>query len=317
MRTLAILLASFAVLCVGTFFVIKSRQERNELTDQVRSTAPGKFIDLEHGRVHYVLGGPEKSEVIIFIHGGGVTGMEVWRRNLPYFVHKGYRVLAYDLYGRGFTDRPQIEHAPEVFLSQLTALIDSLDLQPPFHLVSMSMGSIVALDYAKLFPENVAKLVIIDPAISGDFRLNPLLKMPVISDILLTAYWYPRAVANQKKEFADKALFKSYSERLRYFMAFKGYKHTNRSTWQYMLTQNRLDYMNALPLSHILLIYGDEDPYFRTQECQKIHSKLPGLQTVRIEWAGHMPHFEKPLEVNHAIHSFFRGVDEFRFSTYQ
>jgi len=317
MKTLAVVLGTLLFVCAGTFILMNNRQERNELTDEVRSAAPGKFIDLSQGRVHYALEGPEKSEVIIFIHGGGVTGMEVWRRNLPYFVHKGYRVLAYDLYGRGFTDRPKIEHAPEVFSAQLAELIDSLDLQPPFHLVSMSMGAIIALDYASVHPENVSKLVVIDPAISGEFRTNPLLKLPVVSDVLLTCYWYPRAVKNQRKEFADKALFESYAERLRYFMAFKGYKHANRSTWKNMLTQNRIDKMNALPLSHMLLIYGDEDPYFRDAQCRKLQSKLPGLETIKIEWAGHMPHLEKPLEVNHAIHSFFRGVDGFRFSMYQ
>lgn len=317
MKTLAIVLTGFLVLCTGTFLLMKSRQERNELTDEARSKAPGKFIDLAHGRVHYALEGPEKSEVIIFIHGGGVTGMEVWRRNLPYFVQKGYRVLAYDLYGRGFTDRPKIVHAPEVYSAQLTELIDALHLEPPFHIVSMSMGSIIALDYASMYPENVSKLVIIDPAISGDFKPNPLLKVPVVSDVLLTTYWYPRAVANQRKEFADKALFENYSERLKYFMAFKGYKQTNHSTWMNMLNQNRMDKMTALPLSHMLLIYGDADPYFRQPQCQKFQSNVPGLETIKIDWAGHMPQLEKPLEVNHAIHSFFRGVDEFKFSEYQ
>jgi pimeloyl-ACP methyl ester carboxylesterase len=179
------------------------------------------------------------------------------------------------------------------------------------------MGAIVALDYASTHPENVSKLVVIDPAISGDYRMNPLLKLPVISDVLMTAYWYPRAVSSQRKEFADKALFESYAERLRYFMAFKGYKHTNYSTWTNMLTQNRMDKLSALPLSHMLLIYGEKDPYFREAQCRKIQSRLPGLETVRIEWAGHMPHLEKPLEVNHAIHSFFSGADEFMFSWYQ
>src|SRR6202008_1693862 len=120
MKTFLTIAGVLVVLFAGTFFMMKSRQERNKLTEEVRSTAPGKFVDLKHGKVHYAVAGPETSEVIIFIHGGGITGMEVWRRNLPYFVQKGYRVVAYDLYGRGFTDRPRIEHSPEVFSVQLT-----------------------------------------------------------------------------------------------------------------------------------------------------------------------------------------------------
>ena len=242
--------------------------------------------------------------------------MEVWRRNLPYFVNKGYRVLAYDLYGRGFTDRPDIVHNPEVFAGQLTELLDHLELEPPYNIVSMSMGSIIALDYASSHPENVKKLVVIDPAISGDYRPNPLLKVPVVSDILLTTYWYPRSVENQRKEFADKAVFESYAERLRFFMAFRGYKQSNYSTWMNMLNQDRMDKISSVPLSHILLIYGDVDPYFRENQCKKFQSKVPGIETIKVPWAGHMPQLEKPLEVNHAIHSFLRGVDGFKFSEY-
>jgi pimeloyl-ACP methyl ester carboxylesterase len=317
MKTLVVFFAVVATTLTGAFLLLKSTQERYELTDEVRATAPGKFIKLSQGRVHYLLDGPESSEVIIFVHGGGVTGMEVWRRNLPYFVHKGYRVLAYDLYGRGFSDRPDIVHSPEVFSNQLTELLDSLNLQPPYNIVSMSMGSIIALDYASQHPEKVAKMVVIDPAISGDYRANPLLKVPVISDVLLTAYWYPRAVENQRKEFYDDAVFEGYAERLRFFMGFKGYKQSNYSTWMNMLNQNRMDKMGEVPLSHMLLIYGEEDPYFRESQYQKLQALAPGIQTVKVEWAGHMPHLEKPLEVNHAIHSFFRGVDGFKFSLYQ
>lgn len=177
------------------------------------------------------------------------------------------------------------------------------------------MGSIIALDYASMHPENVAKMVVIDPAISGDYRPNPLLKVPVVSDILLTTYWYPRAVENQRKEFADEAVFEGYAERLRFFMSFRGYKQSNYSTWMNMLNQDRTNNISALPLSHMLLIYGDEDPYFRDSQCKKLQTRVPGLETVKVQWAGHMPQLEKPLEVNHAIHAFIRGVDEFRFSS--
>jgi pimeloyl-ACP methyl ester carboxylesterase len=317
MKTLVVFSFIVVTTCVGAFVLLKGTQERLELTDAVRSAAPGKFINLSKGRVHYVLDGPEKSEVIIFIHGGGVTGMEVWRRNLPYFVNKGYRVLAYDLYGRGFTDRPDIVHSPEVFGGQLTELLARLELKPPYNIVSMSMGSIIALDYAEAHPENVAKMVFIDPAISGDYRPNPLLKVPVVSDILLTTYWYPRAVENQRKEFADEAVFEGYAERLRFFMGFRGYKQSNYSTWMNMLNQDRTDKIASVPLSHIMLIYGDADPYFRDSQCKKLQSKVPGIETLKVDWAGHMPQLEKPTEVNHAIHSFFKGVDAFKFSGLQ
>ena len=72
--------------------------------------------------------------------------MEVWGKNIPYFLDKGYRVLAYDLYGRGYSERPEAANTPELLLGQLTELLDSLHIGERHDIVAMSLGAIVTLD---------------------------------------------------------------------------------------------------------------------------------------------------------------------------
>src|SRR6478609_6864096 len=116
------------LLGVGCYFLMASAQEKKKLTDEVRLQAPGKFKKLSHGRVHYYLEGNNSGQLVVLIHGGGITGLEVWKKNILFLVNKGYQVLAYDLYGRGYSDRPRIENSPKLFLDQLQELLDSLQL---------------------------------------------------------------------------------------------------------------------------------------------------------------------------------------------
>ena len=293
--------------CVGLlalYLILRSRQETAELTDAIRSEVPGKFIRLRHGLVHYAMQGPDTARLLLLIHGGGITGMEVWSRTIPYFLNQGYHVLSYDLYGRGYSDRPAEDNTPELLGDELNDLIDTLDIREPFDIIAMSLGAIVALDFAIKHPDRVNKVVLLDPTATGDFKPNWTIRFPFVSDFVITAYWHPLAVEKQRKEFVNQPLFEEYAQRLRYFMNFRGYKKVSRDTWMYILTQNRLGLVKELPPNKLLIVYGDHDPYF--PNIPQYEAVYPSLKSVRIRETGHMPHYEKPGEVNLIIGEFLK-----------
>jgi len=298
-------LALFSLLLlVVIYFVTSGLQETKSLTEETRQSAPGKFIRLSDGVTHYLSLGSENDTPLLFIHGGGITGMEVWNSNANFFVQQGYRVILYDLFGRGYSDRLSGEYTPEVLLRQLEELTSSLQLRDSLPVISMSLGSMIALDYATAHPEKVQKIIMLDPAITGDYRANKLLKIPVISDLLMTLYWSPRAIENQRKEFVDQAIFESYSKRLEYFTEFEGYKRVNYSTWMHTLNQNKLPLLAQLPTQEVMLIYGNRDPYFPIENVNLFLKTNPALQIREIYDAGHMPHLERPNEVNQIMLDF-------------
>jgi len=303
-RILAVLIVTGALALLALYLIMHSRQETTDLNDAVRSEAPGKFIRLRHGLVHYSLQGPDTSRLLLFIHGGGITGMEVWRKTIPYFLSQGYRVLSYDLYGRGYSDRPPEDNTPALLGDQLDQLIDTLDIREHFDVIAMSMGAIVALDFAVKHLDQVDKVVLLDPAATGDFKPSWSLRIPLVSDFVITVYWHPRAVENQRKEFVNQPMFETYTKRLRHFMKFRGYKKVNHDTWLYILTQNRLAKVKQLPPNRLLIIYGDHDPFF--PNIPQYEDVYPTLHTALIKETGHMPHFEKPDEVNPIILEFLR-----------
>lgn len=295
-------------LILSIFVVARFKQETQPLDEKTCAQAPGLFIQLAGGKTHYQLLGNKENDLLILIHGGGITGMEVWNTNATFLALQGYQVLVYDLYGRGYSDRIRGNYTPELLLDQLDELTKALNLKDSMSIISMSMGSMVALEFATQHPDKVKSLVMIDPAIMGDYHANPLLKFPVISDLLMTLYWYPRAVENQRKEFVDQKLFDTYKIKLEYFMNFNGYKAMNHSTWMYTLTQNKSELLRQISPNKIQLIYGDHDPYFSKVAATKLQALYPTLDQKVIAGAGHMPHMEKPDIVNPLLLDFLTST---------
>jgi hypothetical protein len=74
-KTLLAILISGIVLLVLSYFVMSLFQETKSLTNEDRSSAPGKFVELDHGIVHYALQGSDSAELIVFMAADLPTGL--------------------------------------------------------------------------------------------------------------------------------------------------------------------------------------------------------------------------------------------------
>ena len=284
-------------------------QETAILDNNARTNTKGEYIRLKNGWTHYEYLECNQKELVVLIHGGGIAGTHVWEKTKPQMLEEKFDVLSYDLYGRGYSDRPKIKYSPEMLLGQFEELLDSLNINRRIHIVSLSLGAMIAVDYANKSPEKVQSLVFIDPILQGNYRPNPLLNIPILSDFIMTTYWYPRAVENQRKEFVNMKSFEEYAIHLKYFMNFKGYKHVNYSTWMYFLQENYIPALSDLGKKDIrmLLIYGQQDPYFPKKGIEIYSKAAPKMSYIGIPQTGHMPHYEKPEKVNKEINNFLNA----------
>ncbi|MCF8469920.1 MAG: alpha/beta fold hydrolase, partial [Parvibaculum sp.] len=96
------------------------------------------FIDLADGTVHYRLEGPDAAPTIVLIHGFSVPSF-VWNDHIAPLTQAGYRVLAYDTYGRGYSDRPNTTYDAELMDRQLAELLAALKIDRRIDLVGYSM----------------------------------------------------------------------------------------------------------------------------------------------------------------------------------
>jgi len=170
MKNTLLILSLFAALVVTSFWFIGS--EKPELTAEARTqlTAEGlaeNFAELSEGIVHYRLRGSETGPLVVLVHGFR-TPSYVWKDQLEPLSEAGYRVLAFDNYGRGFSDRPDGDYTAERTDRLLMELLDHLAISRPFHLVGYSMGGATASIFTANHPTKIRSLTLIAPAGTGD-----------------------------------------------------------------------------------------------------------------------------------------------------
>lgn len=81
-------------------------------------------------------------------------------------VSKGCRVLIFDLFGRGYSDTPDLPHDSRLYISQiLLAITSSPSAWAPggFSIIGYSFGGGIAVDFAASFPELVKGVVLMAP----------------------------------------------------------------------------------------------------------------------------------------------------------
>ena len=75
--------------------------ETRELDELARKDAGGSFAALKDGMTHYELGGPEDGKPVVLVHGFSVPYF-IFDPTFEFLGKSGFRVLRYDLIGRGF-----------------------------------------------------------------------------------------------------------------------------------------------------------------------------------------------------------------------
>ncbi|OGR88409.1 MAG: hypothetical protein A3J74_05580 [Elusimicrobia bacterium RIFCSPHIGHO2_02_FULL_57_9] len=124
---------------------LASKQEESELT-VLKSRFPHQaynFADTTPGFTHYQdLGLPDRPTVVL-VH--GVSGpLSVWDHNVNVLAAAGYRVIRYDLLGRGLSERLiKTNYGLSVYLEQLDSLLSKINVNRPIYLVGSSFGAIV------------------------------------------------------------------------------------------------------------------------------------------------------------------------------
>lgn len=107
---------------------------------------------------HYVQWG-EKGPPIVCVH--GLTANAFFFQALADTLALDHRVFAYDLRGRGDSDKPKQGYSVPLHAADLARLIDAMELERPI-LIGHSLGALISLYFAAHYPEKLSKLVLVD-----------------------------------------------------------------------------------------------------------------------------------------------------------
>jgi 3-oxoadipate enol-lactonase len=229
--------------------------------------------------IHYNLEGA-KGPVVLLLHEMGGT-LDSWEKVAP-GLSDNFRVLRYDQRGAGLSEKPRPHWDNNTAVADLEGILDGLKLDGPYHLVAVAASSTIAVAFEQKRPNDVASLVLCNPALGVDPSRAGALNdradkseregLRAVLDITLDKSYPP--------ELTDRETYESY--RGRYLGSDPvGFANANR-----MLA--RTNVVSLLPSisAPTMVVGGRQDSVRPLAGSQEIAGKIPNARFEAID-AGH------------------------------
>ena len=251
-----------------------------------------RFTKLDGARIHYVNYG-KGSEALVLIH-GWTCNLDNWRDNIPDFARR-HRVIAIDLPGHGQSDKPQVTYSMDYFARAVEAVMRDAKVKRAV-LVGHSMGTPVARQFYRKYPEKTLAIVIVDGSLRpfGD---------KAMMDRLLAGFRgpnYRNAVGQMLTAISGPNLSADATERIK-TSSLNTPQHVIVSAMEGMADPSIWgeDKIN-LPVLAIMA----KNPFYGPNIEESFRAIAPNIEFHMWEGVGHFIMMEKPKEFNEAVLQF-------------
>lgn len=257
-------------------------------------------LNVNEANLYYEIKGD--GSPIVFISGGGVMDRRCWDDQFESFARYN-KVIRYDIRGLGKSSRPteQFSHSDDLY-----ALLKSLEITKA-HIVGLSAGGAIAIDFTLEHPEMVDRLILAASGLSDDATAEANMKslstlasvtkakgIEFVTQAILEAGF----LISKENVVARERIATIYMENRDVFESgFPVY-----SLWRAALppASERISEIRA----ETLIIKGDEDNPAYAALTDKISKGIKGAKTIVIPGGTHFINLEKPDEFNRAVSEF-------------
>ena len=323
MEIMAVLKAAFAVTTAVALMLLMSYwaagRARPLLDDATRTTLVKQglaysFLDLPAGTVHYRLEGPADGPLVVLVHGFSVASF-VWNDYFDPLTRAGYRVLAYDNYGRGFSDRPKGPYNADLSDTLLANLLAAVAPDEKADLVGYSLGGATVTIFAARHSDTVRSLTLIAPAglgVAPSSSNVEMLKRPLVGDWIVRMFGlkiFHGAAAEDAKAAPNPARFLADFDRQ---MDYRGYGEALLSTLRtYPLATSQAAYAEAGASSRpVMVIWGEADATVPFTNAKQLMALMPQAKLYSYEKFGHNIAFAQAPLVSDLIKQFLASLAE-------
>lgn len=264
------------------------------------------FAEINDAQLYYEVRG--SGEPLLLFH-AGIADSRMWDDQFAVFA-RHYRVIRYDLRGFGRTELP-----PGLFsnVEDVRGLLDFLQVMRS-HLVGISFGGLIALDFSLAHAERVKSLVLVAPSVSGqDERSEEFQRFVEEEEALLERGDLAAATELNLRMWVDgpyrtaAQVDLTVRERVREMQlhAFS------------MPEPDDVEVLNPSPSAigrlvelrvPTLIVVGDMDLPEKLAMAERLAAEIPGAKQQIISGVAHMVNMEKPAEFNRIVLDFLRAA---------
>ncbi|HKN83742.1 MAG TPA: alpha/beta hydrolase [Pyrinomonadaceae bacterium] len=268
-----------------------------------------RFLDVDGIRVHYQEAGDANAPALILIHGFASSTL-VWSKVFLRVAHEGYRVIAVDLLGYGYSAKPKNgEYTIARQAKLLMRLLDCLNIKKAVF-VGSSYGGAVAATCALDYPDRVEKLVLVGTVNNNQplrFTLMRLFGSPLVGDVVSPLLIGSRRLLRRRMKrvydrhawVMDERRVEARHQPLRTSGTQRAILRTIRN-WD----AERISRDAHLISQPTLLLWGENDLEIPLADGERLHAEIPGSRLIIFLRCGHLPHEEYPEAFTDVVISF-------------
>jgi pimeloyl-ACP methyl ester carboxylesterase len=264
----------------------------------------GQSVEANGIRTNYLEAG-SGDQTVLLIHGSGpgVTSYANWRVVIPALAEH-FRVVAPDMVGFGYSDRPEgVEYGLTTWADQTVGLMDTLGIQQA-HLVGNSFGGAIALRIATRHPDRVGRLVLMG-SMGVPFEITEGLErvwgyQPSIESMraVLDVFAYSREIVNEE---LAQVRYKG-SVEPGFQEAFSAMFPAPRQRWVEAMTTPE-DEIKMLP-HQTLIVHGREDRVIPVSNSYKLEELIENADLSVFSHCGHWSMIERTDDFNRQVRDF-------------
>ncbi len=281
-------------------------------TDAIHHAEHSQFVEVDGATVHYQEFGEKHHPTLLFIH-GYTASTHTWHLVAPIFAEQGFHVIAIDLLGFGYSDKPTwFDYAITSHARIVSRFMNRLGIGRAT-IIGSSYGGAVASTVALDYPEFVEKLILVDAVCNDEIKQRSDVKLLIISGLgELASPWLI-----DSKAFVRKRMRQTLAPENHHLITDESVEAIHRplaaadghnSVLKTMRNWHaeRIEHDAHLINQPTLIIWGEQDETIPIHNGYNLHQNILNSKLVIFPNCGHIPQIERPNEFVDVILEFLK-----------
>ena len=272
-------------------YVLKDEIFRNN----VLKNNPGEYVQLSKGYTYFEEAN-SNSEIgdVVLVHGFSVPSY-IMRTTFNSIKERGFRVIMMDLYGRGYSDNPNLPQTDELRATQVIELMNNRGIKKA-SIVGLSNGGRIISKIADIKPDLVKDLFYV--ASSGFYSYDEVEDKNVyqeeIDNMILK---YPEMAKGQVNDFFEGDKYPNWITQYEELQTHAGFARALISTTKNLVTLDEVHMkIDSLDIP-VYTFWGEFDSVVVYDEFKdRLNKVFPNRKEYFISKSGHLPHMENQEE---------------------